>query len=102
MRLISKTRAYLKTPLCVQQKNFFFRILNRVYAIAAPIHDMLSAPLCWRLNRTGPTACRLSMVQKFGRITTRANFALRDGYREGANRFQFAQPKRLIEVINFD
>jgi hypothetical protein len=43
MQLISKTRAYLKTPLCVQQKNFFFRILNRAHAIAALSHDMVSA-----------------------------------------------------------
>jgi len=53
MQLISKTRAYLKTPSCVQQKNFFFRILNRASAIGALSHDMLSAPLVLQIESDG-------------------------------------------------
>jgi hypothetical protein len=55
-----------------------------------------------KIASDGPTGCVPSMVQKFGRITTRANSAIRDGYREDANRSQCDRPKRLIEVINFD
>jgi hypothetical protein len=54
MQLVSKPGHNVKTPLRVQKKSFFFRILNRVNEITARIHLMLGAALCRRkLIRTG-------------------------------------------------